>query len=128
MANAKTEGVYSDALIMAFVTCDKRDEICKKAGISKSSYYNKLKDKTFMKLVSVGRQEIVREAVRRMESYLLEDVEILQSFARNKDERTQVRINSIQLLLNQLAQWKQVTELEEQIRELQEAVGIDRTI
>ena len=66
---------------------------------------------------------MIKEAVNKMESYLSEDVDILQNMARDSLIKDQIRINAIQLLMNQLGQWKQITEIISRIEALEEATN-----
>ena len=69
---------YPESLITAFLTSFKANEIMKVTGISKTKYYRLKNDPDFQKILTDRRSELIREAVLKMESYLSEDVEILQ--------------------------------------------------
>ena len=112
---------YPESLITAFLTSFKPAEIMKVTGISKSKYYRLKKDRDFQKILTERRTELVKSAVMKMESYLNEDVEILQSIIRKDDTSDQVKINGINLLMSQLNTWKQTTEILDRLQALEDA-------
>ena len=119
---------YEEVWISAFMTSCKRNEIMKTAGISKSQYYRLKGDKEFQKIVNERRSEVIREAVLRMEGYLSKDVEILQSIIEDPESPRQIRINGIQLMMNQLAQWKQTDQILDMIQALEDAEGLTKPL
>lgn len=112
---------YSESLITAFLTSCKRAEIMKMAGIGKNKYYALKSDADFQRILTQRRDELIREAVLKMESYLCEDVEILQGIIRDPETRDQIKVNAIQLFMNQLNQWKNTTEILDRIERLEDA-------
>lgn len=119
---------YPEYLITAFITSCKRAEILKLAGIGKTKYYKLKNDPEFQQVVSERRGELVKEAVLRMESYLTEDIEILQSIIRDENASDQVRINGINLLMSQLGQWKALTDLQERMKRIEDAQARMRSV
>jgi uncharacterized protein Yka (UPF0111/DUF47 family) len=112
---------YPEELITAFLTSCKPAEIMKLTGISKTKFYRLKRDKIFQKILTERRTDLVKTAVLKMESYLNEDVEILQKIIRKEDISDQVRINGINLLMSQLATWKQTTDILERLQALEDA-------
>lgn len=112
---------YTEALITAFLTSYKPAEIMKAAGISKTKYYRLRADADFQKILTERRSELVREAVMKMESYLSEDVEILQAIIRDPETSAQVKINGINLLMSQLSNWKTMTEVLDRLQKLEDS-------
>lgn len=119
---------YEEVWITAFMTSCKRNEIMKTAGISKSQYYRLKGDQDFQKIVNERRSELIREAVLKMEGYLSEDVDILQSIIRDPESPRQIKINGIQLMMNQLAQWKQTDQILDMIQALEDAEGLSKPL
>ena len=119
---------YPESLITAFLTSFKANEIMKVTGISKTKYYRLKNDPDFQKILTDRRSELIREAVLKMESYLSEDVEILQGIIRDQNTKDQVKVNAIQLLMSQLGQWKQITELIARIEALEYAESQNKTL
>jgi hypothetical protein len=99
-----------------------------KAGISKAKYYKLKNDSEFQKILTERRSELIKEAVLRMESYLTEDVEILQSIIRDPETRDQVKINAINLLMSQLNQWKTTTEVLDRLQRLEDAQSQNKAV
>ena len=112
---------YPESLITAFLTSYKPAEIMKLTGISKTTYYRLKRDPAFQRILTQRRSEIIRSAVLKMESYLTEDVEILQSIIRKADTSDQVKINGINLLMSQLNQWKTTSEILDRLQALEDA-------
>ena len=113
---------YDERLINAFCQATKRDEILKLAKIGKIRYYNLRADPDFMNAVNERRADIVKEAVLRMEGYITEDVERLQEIVRNPKTKDQIKINAINLLMTQLANWRTATDIEARLLALEEQV------
>ena len=112
---------YPESLITAFLTSFKANEIMKVTGISKTKYYRLKRDPDFQRILTQRRSEIIKSAVLKMESYLTEDVEILQSIIRKEDTSDQVKINGINLLMSQLNQWKTTSEILDRLQALEDA-------
>jgi len=119
---------YPENVITAFLTSYKRSEIMKTAGIGKEKYYVLKNDPDFMRIVTERRDELIKEAVLKMESYLSEDVEILQSIIRKPDTSDQVKINGINLLMSQLNAWKNTTEILARLQALEDAQRLNQTL
>lgn len=118
---------YPEELITAFMCTARRGEIMEKTGISKSRYYRLKADPDFQRLVAERRTELVKDAVLKMEGYLSKDVIILQEIIENPETSPQTRMNGIQLLMNQLGQWKMVSEMMERLQSVEDAVGLRAT-
>lgn len=114
---------YDETLITAFMTSFKPADIKRMTGISDTKYYSLKRDPEFQRILTERRDAIIKTAVLKMESYLNEDVEILQRIIRNPDTKDQIKINAIQLLMNQLGQWKQITELIQRVEVLEDSHG-----
>lgn len=112
---------YPENLITAFLTTYKPADIMKLTGISKSKYYRLKEDQDFQRILTQRRNEIIKEAVLKMESYLTEDVKILQGIIRKEDTSDQVKINGINLLMSQLNAWKSTTEILDRLQALEDA-------
>ena len=112
---------YPESLIIAFMTSCKRAEIMKKAGIGKNKYYELKNDPDFMKIVTERRDELIREAVLKMESYFNENVEALQTLIRDPETKGQVKINALALASTQLGQWRNSTEILGRLQKVEDA-------
>ena len=111
--------IYEEKDINAFLTSTKAVTIMKTAKIGKTRYYRLKNDPEFQRIVTQRRNDIVKEAVLRMESFLTEDVETLQEIIRNPETKDQVKVNAIQVMLSQLGQWKTYTEIMERLERLE---------
>lgn len=118
---------YPEELITAFMCTARRGEIMEKTGISKSRYYRLKADPDFQRIVAERRTELVKDAVLKMEGYLSKDVMILQEIIEDPETSAQTRLNGIQLLMNQLGQWKMMSEMMERLQSVEDAVGLRMT-
>lgn len=112
---------YPEAIVAAFLSSWRPKQIMETAGISKSRYYKLKNDSDFQKVLTERRSEIVRAAVMQMESYLSEDIQILQGIIRDPKTSPQIKINGINLLMTQLNNWKQTTEILTRLEKLEDA-------
>ena len=119
---------YPESLITAFMTSCKRAEIMKMAGIGKNKYYALKNDPEFMRIVTERRDELIREGVLKMESYLSENVEALQKIIRDPDTKDQVRVNALTLFSNQLGQWRNSTEILDRLQKVEDAQRQNRDV
>lgn len=110
---------YDEKWLNAFVAHHKRDEILEAAGIGKFKYYKLRDDPEFMRLVARKRGDIVRSCVQKMESYLNDDVEILQGIITSEETKPQIRLNGIQILLTQFVNYKELVDILERIENLE---------
>ena len=111
---------YPEELITAFLTSCHASDIMKQCKISKTKYYKLKADPDFQKILTERRSELIREAVMKMEHYLSEDVEILQNIITNPETRPQIKINGIQIMMNQLSNWEQTTEIMRRLEALED--------
>jgi hypothetical protein len=114
---------YPEKYITAFMTSSRRSEILKSANIGKDKYYTLKNDADFMKIVNDRRSEIIKDAVLKMESYLGENVDILQDIIRNPDTKDQVKVNALKLFSDQLGQWKNTSDILERLQHLEDMQG-----
>lgn len=112
---------YPENIIVAFLAHWKPKEIQEAAEISKSKYYKLKNDSNFQRILTERRSEIIRSAVLQMESYLDEDIRILQSIITDSKTSPQVKINGINLLMTQLNNWRQTTEILDRLQRLEDA-------
>jgi len=112
---------YPEEYITAFMTSCKRAEIMKMAGIGKNKYYSLKNDPDFMRIVTERRDELIREAVLKMESYLSKNVETLQKLIDDPETKGQVKVNALTLFSNQLGQWRNSTEILDRLQKVEDA-------
>ena len=112
---------YPESLITAFLTSYKPAEVMQAAGIGKSKYYRLKADPDFQRVLTQRRTELIREAVLKMENFLSEGVEVLLNIIRKEESSDQVKINAVQLLMNQLHTWENTTEILDRIQKLEDA-------
>ena len=114
---------YPEKYITAFMTSSRRSEILKSASIGKDKYYTLKNDADFMKIVNDRRSEIIKDVVLKMESYLGENVDILQDIIRNPETKDQVKVNALKLFSDQLGQWKNASDILERLQHLEDMQG-----
>ena len=69
------------------------------------------------------KDAILKGAVNKMQSYLVKDVEILQQIIEDPETAPQVKLNGIQILMNQLRDWTTTTDIIKRIDALTDASG-----
>lgn len=115
----KKQKDYPEKLITAFLTEVKAIDVQRAAGISSTKYYTLKADPDFMRIITERRTGIVQAAVRQMESNLGKNVGILQAIIDDTETAPQVRVNALNLYMNQLNQWKMTTEILERLQRLE---------
>ena len=111
--------IYEEKDINAFLTSTKAVTIMKKAGIGKTRYYRLKNDPEFQRIVTQRRNDIVREAVMKMEGYFNKNVETLQEIIDDPETKGQTRVQALHLFMNQLAGWKGITDFMKRVEALE---------
>ena len=114
---------YNERWISAFVSGTRREQIMLAAGIGKTRYYRLKADPEFMRIVNERRGDIVRAAVMKMESHLVESIEVLWDVVMKEDTSDQVRLNGINMLLSQFNNYRILTDIQERIENLEKIAG-----
>ena len=112
---------YSEALIDAFLKYDKITDIMQKTRLSRSTIQRYKADPTFQQLLAERRMEFVKVAVAKMQGFLLEGVEILQTIIRDDETSPQTKVNAIQIMFNQCRVWTETTDILERLKALENA-------
>ena len=90
--------------------------------------FDRLKaDQDFQKIVTERRNELIQDAVLKMEGYLSKDVEILQQIIEDPETSAQTRLNGIQLVFNQLGQWRLLSDMLTRLQQIEDSVGLKMT-
>ena len=112
---------YSEALIDAFLKYDKITDIMQKTRLSRSTIQRYKADPTFQHLLAERRMEFVKAAVTKMQGFLLEGVEIMQTIIRDDETSPQTKVNAIQIMFNQCRVWTETTDILERLKALENA-------
>ena len=72
-----------------------------------------------MTAISDRKAAIVEAAVNRMTGYMIKNVETLQKIADDPEEKSQVRINAINLMATQQREWMIVSDLQKRVMALE---------
>ena len=119
---------FDESLVAAFARTPKISEIQKQTGISRSRLYRLRGDPEFQAVVRERREQLVREAIRRMEEGLGDAVRVLRQIITDESIAPQVRLNAVNTLMSQLANWKQAVEFEARLTALEDVRGQNDTI
>ena len=111
---------YPEAIITAFLTHYKGVDIIQAAGISKGKYYNLLSDQDFQKVLQERRDEITRTSIQQMQAHFSHNLSVLQEIIDSAEEKSQVKVNALQLYFGQYARWKELQELTDRIKAIEE--------
>jgi len=112
-----------ERVISAFLINYRAVDIMAETGLSKSTVYRLKNNKTFQKVIRERKDAILKSAVNKMQSYLVKDVEILQQIIEDPETAPQVKLNGIQILMNQLRDWTTTTDIIKRINALTDASG-----
>ncbi|MBQ6519728.1 MAG: hypothetical protein IJI14_13480 [Anaerolineaceae bacterium] len=108
-----------ERVIAAFLNNYRVTDIAKAAGISRGTVYKLRRDSEFMTAISDRKAAIVEAAVNRMTGYMIKNVETLQKIADDPEEKSQVRINAINLMATQQREWMIVSDLQKRVMALE---------
>ena len=112
-----------ERVISAFLNHYKITDIMKSTGRSRNTVYRIRNDPRFQKALQDRKDAIIKTAVSRMQSCLLKDIDVLQEIILNPDISPQIRINAIQIKLNQLNSWVTTSDIVSRIERLEEPEG-----
>lgn len=105
----------SEKTIKAFLENAKVVDIAKAAGLSRSTVYRLQKDADFQAVLTERRTALVQAATDEMRSYILKDVQILQSVIESPDTPSGTKVYAVSTMLTQLASWIQITDFEQRL-------------
>lgn len=112
---------YSEATVAAFLKYDKLADIAKEIGVTPQTAAKYRDDPALQEMLADRRMEFIKSATGRMQMFMDEGVRILQNIIRDKSVSAQVKINGIQILLNQCKVWTEQTDILERLKALEEA-------
>lgn len=115
----KRKYASDERVIGAFMNNYRVSDIAKEAGISRGTVYKLRRDPEFMTAISDRKTAVVEAAVNRMTGYMIRNVETLQKIIDDPDEKSQIKINAIQLMSNQQRDWLVVSDLQRRVLALE---------
>ena len=114
-----------ERVIGAFLNNFRMVDIVRESGLSKATCYRIKNNPKFQKALQKRKEEYLKTAVNKMQSYLIKDVEILQQIIEDPETSPQTKVNAIQTLMNQLRDWTTTTDIMKRLEALQETSGND---
>lgn len=117
--------IYDERVIGAFLNNYRMTDVIRETGLSKNTAYKIRNDPRFQKILQERKDAIIKTAVSRMQNYLLDDIEVLQNIISDPDTAPQIKVNAIQVKLNQLNSWIQTGEIIQRIERLEHPDGDD---
>lgn len=112
---------YSEVVINAFATYTKTVDLIQATGLSKGTICKYKRDSELMKLAQERRNQVVKEAVYKMQSELTKSVDVLVSIRDNEDVNAQTRAYVCNLLLNHCRDWTLSVDILERVEALEKA-------
>lgn len=109
--------------IGALMTARDAREAAKLARVSERSLYRWLGDPLFQSEMQRAGQELIISAVRRLASLTWLALDTLEAEMKNKRAAPSVRVRSADVVLSKLLQLKELAELDERIKRLEEGMG-----
>lgn len=113
--------VYSETVISAFLKYDKLADIAQVIGVTPQTAAKYRDDPELQELLSERRMQYVKAAVAKMQGFMTEGVETLQSIIRDRKTSPQTRVNAIQIMFNQCKVWTETTDILERLQVLEDA-------
>ena len=113
--------IYSEKLIMAFLSNYMVKDIASSAGVSLTTIKRYKKDPAFLAVLNERRSAIVNAAVDRMNETILKDVNVLQEVIDDPDVNPAIRVNAINTKWVHLREWKAMIDFEKRLRALEGA-------
>jgi len=77
-------------------------------------------DEKLQKEVNKKRKEYLDTAINKMENSFNECIDCTLEIVRNPNEKSQIKLNAIQLLMNQYRSWKEDVDIMNRIQALEE--------
>ena len=111
---------YPEKWINAFLQSASVAETCRNADISKTKYYQLRKDEDFQKVLRERRDLCIQAAVQALREHFLKGVQTLAEIAENPSVSPQTRVNAVQVMLSQLANWETTVDVLERLQRLEE--------
>ena len=111
--------IYDERVICAFLNNYRMTDIIRETGLSKNTVYKIRKDPRFQKILQERKDSIIKTAVAKMQNYLLDDIEVLQKIISDPNTAPQIKVNAIQVKLNQLNSWIQTGEIINRLERLE---------
>ncbi len=100
-----------ERVIGAFLTNYRVVDIMRDSGLSKNIVYRLKKDERFQVVIRERKDAILQAAVNKLQGYMLKNIDILQDIIESPDTTANVKVNAIQVALNQLRDWTTTVEL-----------------
>lgn len=110
----------SEKTIEAFLFNDRIVDICKASGLGKDTVRKYMKDADFQKILNDRRLEFVNNAKNKMQANLDHCIDELLSIINDKEIAPQIKINAIQLFMNQCNRWTESIDVLAKIKEFEE--------
>lgn len=120
MAIAK-DYTQDERVIGAFLSNYRNIDIMRDTGLSKNIVYKLKKDQKFQRVLKERKQAIIQTAVDKMQGYMVKDVDILQEIIESPETASQVKINAIQVLFNQLKEWTTTADIINRLDDLEKS-------
>lgn len=116
----KKKYLEDERIIAAFLNNFRMVDVIRESKLSKKTAYKIRNDPDFQKVLRSRKDDIIKTAVNKMQGYLVKDVEILQGIIEDEETAPQIKVNAIKVLLDQLKDWTNTTELVERLVILEE--------
>ena len=116
----KKKYLEDERIIAAFLNNFRMVDVIRESKLSKKTAYKIRNDPDFQKVLRSRKDDIIKTAVNKMQGYLVKDVEILQGIIEDEETAPQTKVNAIKVLLDQLKDWTNTTELVERLVILEE--------
>lgn len=118
---------YHEKIIQAFLTHVKVADIARETGLAEKTIRKYRADPELQKILHERQDEMVSAALATMRGYLNDSVKELIEIIRDKNTPVQTRVNAIQLLLKQCADWTNTEDIQKRLEALEGATIPENT-
>jgi hypothetical protein len=103
-----------------FIACKSIEAACRKAGISKQSYFRWIKDENYRIQVEAARESLVEEALARLKFAVIDAAEVMADLT--QDSEKWVRLRAAEQVLSLFFRAKEVEELSSRLESVERLV------
>lgn len=110
----------NEAVINAFLTLPKVKDVAEATGLSVRTVQRYKQDEDFQRVLYERKTEFVKTAVNKMQSVMVECVDVLMEIIRDDDTSPQTKVNAIKCMFDQARDWTASADVLERLKAIME--------
>lgn len=111
--------IEDEKIIAVLLATNTRKEASKKLGIGLNTLYKRMNTSEFQNKYKEARDEIIKEVIDRLQTSMLEAVEVIKEIMCNKNAPPQIRLNASDALIRHGIRLTEQREIIERIERLE---------